>query len=96
MKLLAVYHAGYLDSLGGARQLRRGRHLIRGGGEISGEIMAAVLGRIRNAAALARELNCGPRPEQIVTAAYRRWGQEYPRYIEGPAATVVILSLIHI
>ena len=41
MKLLAVYHAGYLDSLGGARQLRRGRHLIRGGGEISGEIMAA-------------------------------------------------------
>ena len=83
MKLLAVYHAGYLDSLGGARQLRRGRHLIRGGGEISGEIMAAVLGRIRNAAALARELNCGPRPEQIVTAAYRRWGQEYPRYIES-------------
>ena len=90
MKLLAVYHAGYLDSLGGARQLRRGRHLIRGGGEVSGEVMAAVLGRIRNAAALARELNCGPRPEQIVTAAYRRWGQEYPRYIEGPAATVVI------
>ncbi len=52
--------------------------------------MAAVLGRIRNAAALARELNCGPRPDRSVTAAYRRWGQEYPRYIEGPAATVVI------
>ena len=96
MNIFAVYHAGRLslfENPDGLTTIRKGRHVMSAVHVRSeGELMASVLGWMRNRAQLVRELGLSDdvSDAQIVMSAYRRWGVDYPEHIEGPAATVLI------
>lgn len=96
MNIMAVYHARCLGvSLAreGLASIRKGRHVLCaqefGTG---GELISASVGWMRNRSALTRELAlaAGANINDIIIAAYRRWGVNYPEHIEGPISTVVI------
>ena len=73
--------------------LQLGRHFLSGKGAArSGPIAALAVGHIRNAAALRREL--GPSTaatfSELLLQAYRAWGEDCVRRVEGPCALIVI------
>ena len=53
--------------------------------------MALVHGRLRNRAALAKQLGCAPYASQaqLVLSAYKTWGDEFVHRIEGPCLSCV-------
>ena len=101
MNYFGVYHSDY-SRTGGSRVaggvcdapcMTKGRMTLCARGVASqGGAMAMAFGRLRGAGALAGELDCAPdaTPAQLVLAAYRKWGADYPGHIEGPAATCVM------
>ena len=96
MNIMAVYHANRLGAgvaSDGLSCIRKGRHMLCAAEFCSdGELMAVAHGWIRNKAQLARELGIsGSLPVcDIVVAAYRRWGSDYPEHLFGPISTVLI------
>ena len=82
-----------------ARQLTEGTFVslgtsAMGGRDVcaQGALMALAAGHIANRRALLRTLELTePLPDAaLVLNAYRRWGADYPRRIEGAAVTAVI------
>ena len=69
-----------------------GRHFLSGKGvSRSGMLAALAVGHIRNAAALRRALGPGASSfSDLLLAAYRAWGTDCVRHIEGPCALIVI------
>lgn len=53
--------------------------------------MALVHGRLRNRGDLAKELGCAPYASQaqLVLSAYKRWGDDYTKHIEGPCLSCI-------
>ena len=95
MNYFGVYHADYARSNAGicdAPCVTKGRMSLSGQAVASeGQLVALCAGRLRNRRALAGELECPGVPDaRLVLAAYRRWGEDYPRHIEGPALTCVM------
>ncbi len=96
MNYLGVYHSNYPRSTRGvcdAPCVSKGRMTLCAAATASeGGLLAMVHGRIRNRAALAKELRCADdagAPE-LILAAYRAWGSEYPARVEGAAVTCVL------
>ena len=87
-----------LRGLVDAPSLLMGHHIFCGEEAAQDAAAAAsVTGRLRNAAALMQtlreggaELPAAPTLSQLALAAYRRWGEEYWRHLEGPACTAVL------
>ena len=73
--------------------LQLGRHFLSGRGMVrSGSVAALAVGHIRNAAALRRDL--GPSTaatfSELLLQAYKAWGEDCVRRVEGPCALIVI------
>lgn len=98
LNIFGVYHSDYSRSWSGifdAPCITKGRMMLCAHGAASeGGMLAAAQGRVRNRASLASELElrANAAPSELVLAAYRRWGEDYPRHIEGPAITCVMDS----
>lgn len=96
MNIMAVYHANRLGTgIGrdGFCSIRKGRHMLCApvfGSD--GELISAATGWLRNQSQLTHELGIsGSVPvHDLVIAAYRRWGVEYPEHLMGPISTVLI------
>ncbi len=103
MNYFGVYHSDY-SRAGSARAdggvcdapcMTKGRMTLCAEGIASeGGALAMALGRMRNRRALASALGCSAdaSPARLALSAYRRWGADYPRHIEGPVATCVMDS----
>ena len=103
MNYFGVYHSDY-SRAGSSRVdggicdapcMTKGRMTLCARGVASqGGVIAMSMGRMRNRAALAAELGleANAAPAQVVAAAYGRWGEDYPKRIEGPVATCVMDS----
>ena len=97
MELLGIFHKKtFMEARGvcEAPYIEKGGHALSArDAATSGGVMACALGRMRNAAALAEELEL-MREERslarIVLAAYARWGEDYIEHIEGPVLTAVL------
>ena len=96
MSYFGVFHADYSRPGAGvcdAPCISKGRMMLCGVDTVSeGERIAYIEGRIRNRARLNAELGC-PRdaaPAAAVLMAYERWGEDYPRHIEGAVMTAVL------
>ena len=96
MNYLGVYHSNYPRSTAGVCDspcVAKGRMMLCAP-EIASEEqqLAMAYGRIRNRAALARQLECpvNAASAYLVLMAYRKWGFEYPNRIEGPVMTCVM------
>lgn len=93
MNYLGVYHSNYPRSTAGicdAPCVSKGRMMLCAEETASeGYLLTMVYGRIRNRAELAEELGCAGNTAcaYLVLLAYRRWGRDYPRHIEGPVVT---------
>ena len=96
MNYFGVYHADYSRSGSGifdAPCITKGRMMLCAHGTASrGGVLAMTCGRLRNRAALAMELGCGRGATDALVAleAYNKWGEDYPKYIEGPVVTCVM------
>ena len=96
MDYFGVYHQDYRQRTGGicdAPCTSKGRMMLCAYRTASeGGLIAMTRGRMRNRAALAARLDCPAKSDsaQLVLAAYRKWGADYPRYVEGPMATCVM------
>ncbi|NLD59356.1 MAG: asparagine synthetase B [Clostridiales bacterium] len=97
MNLLGIYHRRpYMEMRGvcDAPYIEKGAHALASADAASeGGILACAQGRMRNAAALMRELGIErdrPTAAQLTLAVYRRWGEAYFEHIEGPVTTAVI------
>ncbi len=103
MNYFGVYHSDYSRS-GRARVdggvcdapcMTKGRMTLCAEGMASeGGAIAMACGRLRERRSLAAALGCpaDASAAQLVLAAYRRWGWEYPAHIHGPVATCVMDS----
>ncbi len=95
MNYFGTYHAdAFLRSIGicDAPRTSKGQMTIAGFETASEkDIMALTHGRMRNRAALARELDCAPyaSPALVALRAYQKWGCDYPLHIEGPCLSCV-------
>ena len=74
-----------------------GRHMLAGRQiAADGGAMAMAVGRPRNAASLKEALSqdglhlSGDSVGALVLACYRRWGEDYPRHLEGVVVSAVI------
>lgn len=96
MNYFGVYHSDYNRSGSGifdAPCITKGRMtLCAHDAHSNGGMLAAAFGRIRNRRQLAERLDCpASTPDaRLVMQAYRKWGADYPEYIEGPAATCLM------
>lgn len=95
MKLIGIYHrVPYIDlrEMGDMPCVAKGKNaLLAQECASEGGLLACVVGRIRNARALAMELGVSSSDgAEIVLAAYRRWGEGYPEKIEGNALSVLM------
>lgn len=96
MNYLGVYHSNYPRPTAGVCDspcVAKGRMMLCAP-EIASEAqqLAMTYGRMRNRSALAAQLGCPANTASayLVLMAYRRWGLEYPRHIEGPVMTCVM------
>ena len=93
MNYLGVYHSNYPRSTAGvcdAPCVSKGRMMLCAEETASeGYLLTMSYGRIRNRAELASTLGCAGNTTcaYLVLLAYRRWGKDYPRHIEGPVIT---------
>lgn len=98
MVYFGVYHSDYSRSGSGifdAPCITKGRMTLCAHGAASRDsVLSTVYGRVRNRAVLASALGCPAEASasRIVLEAYRRWGEDYPSHVEGPAATCVMDS----
>ena len=103
MNYFGVYHSDYSRAgsarIGGgicdAPCMTKGRMTLCARGMASrGGAIAMAYGRMRNRAALAAALGLekDASPAEVVLAAYREWGEDYPARVEGPVATCVMDS----
>lgn len=96
MNYLGVFHSNYPRSTAGICDspcIAKGRMMLCAP-EMASEAqqLAMYFGRIRNRRVLTEQLNC-PRntaSAYLVLLAYRKWGVEYPKHIEGPVMTCVM------
>ena len=93
MNYLGVYHSNYPRSTAGvcdAPCVSKGRMMLCAEETASeGYLLTMSFGRIRNRAALAETLGCARNAVSayLVLLAYRKWGNDYPRHIEGSVIT---------
>lgn len=93
MNYLGVYHSNYPRSTAGicdAPCVSKGRMMLCADETASeGHLLTMVYGRIRNRQALAQQLGCTRNATcaYLILLAYREWGSDYPKYVEGPAVT---------
>ena len=98
MNYFGVYHQDYVQRNGSicdAPCVSKGRMMLCAYGSASEDgLIAMTEGRLRNRRALASTLGCAPdaEPARIALNAYRRWGTDYPRHLEGPVMTCVMDS----
>ena len=98
MNYFGVYHQDYLQRNGSicdAPCVSKGRMMLCAHATASESgLIAMVNGRVRGRADLASALGLPRETEtaRLVLAAYRKWGFDYPRHIEGPAVTCVMDS----
>lgn len=96
MHYFGVYHSDYSRPTGGALDapcITKGRMTLCARGSVSrGGVIAMTRGRLRNREALIAALGQegGASDAQLALAAYRRWGADYPKRLEGPVATCVM------
>ena len=96
MKYYGVYHSDYSRSGGGicdAPCITKGRMMLCADDIASqGQLIAMAEGRLRNRRELAAALGCArdTKPAALALKAYQKWGEEYPRHIEGPVVTCVM------
>ena len=96
MDYFGVYHSDYSRAGHGvcdAPCITKGHMSLCARGTASqGGVIAMARGRLRNREALIAALGTegGPSDGQLVLAAYRRWGADYPGRLEGPVATCVM------
>lgn len=96
MDFFGIYHAEYSRSTGGicdAPCVTKGRMSLCAWHMASeGMRIAMAEGRLRNGRDLASTLGCPPNTDaaMLVLQAYERWGDDYPRHIEGPVLTCVL------
>ena len=96
MTYFGVYHTDYTRSHGGmfdAPCITKGRMtLCVRGAASSGGMLSMAVGRLRNRLALTEALDCesAATDAHLVMAAYRKWGEDYPRHVEGPVVTCVM------
>ncbi|MBR3274403.1 MAG: asparagine synthetase B [Clostridia bacterium] len=92
MNFFGVYHSDYSRSNSGifdAPCITVGRMMLCARGAYSrGSLLALSWGRLRNRRALAG----GERDSDAerVLLAYERWGEDYPRHLEGPVVSCVM------
>lgn len=96
MNYLGVYHSDYPRSTAGICDspcVAKGRMLLCAP-EIASEaqFLAMVYGRVRNRADLIRKLSCPGNAANayLILLAYKKWGTDYPRYVEGAVMTCVM------
>ena len=98
MDYFGIYHQDYRQRSGSicdAPCTSKGRMVLCAFRTASeGGLIAMARGRMRSRAALAARLHCpaGSDASKLALAAYRKWGADYPRYIEGPVVTCVMDS----
>lgn len=98
MNYFGVYHQDYVQRNGSicdAPCVSKGRMMLCAYGSASEDgLIAMAEGRLRNRRALASTLGCAAdaEPARILLNAYRRWGTDYPRHLEGPVMTCVMDS----
>ena len=98
MNYFGVYHSDYSRTGSGvcdAPCITKGRMTLCARGIASqGGVIAMARGRLRNREALIGALGCDAAAPsaQLVLAAYRRWGADYPEHIEGPVVACVMDS----
>ena len=96
MNTFGVYHQDYRQrniSVCDAPCVSKGRMMLCATGICSeGNLIAMVSGRLRNRASLAGALDCpaGTGSARLALRAYQKWGTDFPRHLEGPAAACVM------
>lgn len=96
MNYFGVYHGDYSRSGGNicdAPCISKGRMMLCARDIASeGDLVAMTEGYMRNRNKLALELKCsaGISAARMALKAYRKWGDDYPRHIEGPVVTCVM------
>lgn len=96
MTFFGVFHSDYTRSASGifdAPCITKGRMMLCAHGAASrGSLLALSKGRLRNRRTLIEALDCpgDASDAQLALEAYRRWGEDFPRHIEGPAVTCVM------
>ncbi len=96
MNYLGVYHSNYPRSTRGicdAPCVSKGRMTLCAADSASeGCLLAMACGRIRNRDSLLNRLRCPPRTSaaELILAAYREWGTDYPKEVEGAVVTCVM------
>ncbi len=95
MEYYGSYHGeGYMQAAGlcDAPRTSKGSMSVAGFDTASeGGMIALVWGRMRNRAALARQLECPPYAAQALLAlrAYQKWGRNYLEHIHGPCISCI-------
>ncbi len=96
MNYLGVYHSDYNRPVSGVMDapcITKGRMTLCARGTASRDgLIAMTRGRLRNREALIAALGQagGASDALLALEAYRRWGADYPRHMEGPVATCVM------
>lgn len=98
MNYYGVYHQDYVQRNGSicdAPCISKGRMMLCAHASASqGSLLAMTAGRLRNRRALASALNCPGDCEaaRLVLRAYQKWGEDYPRRLEGAVVSCVMDS----
>ncbi len=96
MNLIGVYRCDYPE---GIRGICDAPHIVKGGMVLSAEdnasegtLLACAAGRLHNRAELSAELGLEgvAGTADVAIAAYKAWGEDYPRHLEGPLMTAVL------
>ena len=96
MNYYGVYHQDYIQRNGSicdAPCISKGRMMLCAHASATqGSLLAITAGRLRNRRALASALNCPGDCDaaRLVLKAYRKWGEDYPRRLEGPVVSCVM------
>jgi len=96
MNYLGAYHADYLRSYRNACDApctSKGRMMLCARSTVSeGDCVSMAEGRIRNRRELAERIGClaGVSTAGLILRAYMKWGDDYPKYIEGPVVTCIM------
>lgn len=96
MSYYGVYHADYqrvIQKVWDAPCVSRGRMTLCAEDIASqGDLMAMADGHMRNRRRLAEKLDCsaGVSAAHLVLKAYMKWGEDYPKYIEGAVVTCLM------
>ena len=98
MNYYGVYHQDYVQRNGSicdAPCISKGRMMLCAHHSATrGSLLAMTAGRLRNRRALASALGCSGDCEAaaLVLSAYQKWGEDYPRHLEGPVVSCVMDS----